>query len=174
MEHLQYPIGRFNFNHAVSEDQIPGLTASIAQLPEALNLSVHDLSNALLNSPYRTDGWTIRQVVHHIADAHINGYTRFRMALTEAQPTITPYDEVKWAQLEDARTMPVDTSLTLISALHQRWVHLIKTLDNNQMQTIYRHPVSGDISLCKAVHLYAWHGNHHLAHITEFRRRIGL
>lgn len=174
MNDLRYPIGKFDFSTEVNYAQIPSLINSLEQLQDLLAKSVKDLSEEILDSPYRPEGWTIRQVVHHIADSHMNGYIRFKLALTEDCPTIKPYEEAPWAELEDAAHMPVDVSLQLIDALHKRWVHLIRSLNDAQLDSIYRHPVNGDVSLRKALHLYAWHGSHHLAHITEYRKRIGL
>lgn len=174
MENLKYPIGAFNFEEKITNDRIPELISEMEALPKLLSQSVEGLSNQHLDTSYRPEGWTIRQVVHHIADSHMNGYIRVRLALTEERPLIKPYDEAPWAELEDAAHMPVEVSLRLISAMHERWVCLLKSLDGTQFDAIYRHPANGDISIRKAIHLYAWHGNHHLAHITDYRKRIGL
>jgi hypothetical protein len=113
-------------------------------------------------------------VIHHIADSHLNAYVRFRLALTEDCPIIKPYDEARWAELEDARNMPIDASLRLIEALHTRWVQLLKSLTGTQLDSKFRHPEIGDVSIKKAISLYAWHGNHHPGHINTFKKRIGL
>ncbi len=174
MENLKYPIGPFSFDEKITNDRIPGLISEIQSLPRLLSQAVEGLDNHHLDSPYRPEGWTVRQVVHHIADSHMNGYIRFRLALTEDRPLIKPYDEAPWAELEDAAHMPVEVSLQLISAMHERWGCLLQSLDGSQFDAIYRHPASGDVPLRKAIHLYAWHGSHHLAHITDFRKRAGL
>ncbi|EHQ88928.1 YfiT family bacillithiol transferase [Desulfosporosinus youngiae] len=174
MDELKYPIGQFNFSEEVSDVQIPGLVAHIEALPDLLLKSIGGLSEEQLNCSYRPAGWTIRQVVHHIADSHMNGYVRFKLALTEDCPTIKPYDEAQWAELEDAVNMPVDVSLRLVESLHKRWVRLIRSLSSTQLDSEFRHPDIGNVSLKKATSLYAWHGNHHLGHINTFKKKIGL
>ena len=174
MDQLRYPIGQFNMSQDISLDQVENLAAQIEVLHRSLAESLKDLSEEHLNSSYRPGGWTIRQVVHHLADSHMNGYIRFKLALTEDIPTIKPFNEVLWADLEDARTLPVDVSLKLIETLHERWSVLLRSLSNNELNRQFRHPEAGDISLKKAIGLYAWHGNHHLAHITNYRKSIGL
>lgn len=174
MKNLKYPIGPFSFEEKITNDRIPQLIADLQSLPKLLSQAVEGLDNQQLDSPYRPEGWTIRQVVHHIADSHMNGYIRFRLALTEDCPLIKPYEEAPWAELEDAAHMPVEVSLRLIHAMHERWGYLLQSLDSSQLDAIYRHPANGDVTLRKAIHLYAWHGSHHLAHITGFRKRAGL
>ena len=174
MDNLRYPIGQFNMSEDVSLDQVENLIAQIESLPQLLVDSVKDLREEQLNSSYRPGGWTIRQVVHHIADCHMNGYIRFRLALTEDTPTIKPYNEALWAELEDARTLPVEVSLKLVETLHKRWAVLLRSLSSTELNRQFRHPESGDLSIKKAIGLYAWHGNHHLAHITNYRKSIGL
>ncbi|AET66200.1 Protein of unknown function (DUF664) [Desulfosporosinus orientis DSM 765] len=174
MDDLKYPIGQYNFSKEVIDEQIPGLVSQIEVLPDLLSRSIGGLSEEQLNCSYRPEGWTIRQVVHHIADSHMNGYVRFRLALTEDRPTIKPYDEVQWAELEDAVNMPVDVSLRLIESLHKRWVRLIRSLSSTQLDSEFRHPDIGNVSIKKAISLYAWHGNHHLGHINTFKKKIGL
>jgi len=174
MDKLRYPIGQFNMAEDVGVDQIGELIVQIEAVPRLFADSVKDLSKEQLDSSYRPGGWTIRQVVHHVADSHINGYIRFKLALTEDNPIIKPYKEALWAELEDARTLSVDVSLKLIETLHYRWVTLLKSLSHNELNRHLRHPEAGDLSLKKAIGLYAWHGNHHLAHIMNFRRKIGL
>lgn len=174
MDELKYPIGQFNFSEEVIDVQIPGLVAHIEALPDLLLKSIGGLSEEQLNCSYRPEGWTIRQVIHHIADSHMNGYVRFRLALTEDCPTIKPYDEAQWAELEDAVNMPVDVSLRLVESLHKRWVRLIRSLTSTKLNSEFRHPDIGYVSLKKAISLYAWHGNHHLGHINTFKKKIGL
>lgn len=174
MDRLRYPIGQFNMTEDISLDQVENLITQIEGVPRLVADSVKDLSEEQLSSSYRPGGWTIRQVVHHIADSHMNGYIRFKLALTEDIPTIKPFNEVLWAELEDARTLPVEVSLKLIETLHLRWAILLRSLSTTELNRQFRHPEAGDLSLKKAIGLYAWHGNHHLAHIVNFRKNIGL
>jgi len=174
MDELKYPIGQFNFSEEVSDEQIPVLVTQIEVLPDLLSKSIKGLSEEQLNCSYRPEGWTIRQVVHHIADSHINGYIRFRLALTEDCPIIKPFDEAQWAELEDAVNMPVDVSLRLVESLHKRWVRLIGSLTGSKLDSEFHHPDIGNVSIKKAISLYAWHGNHHLGHINTFKKKIGL
>lgn len=171
MENLQYPIGRFQPQAEWSEAETAANIAAIEHLPALLRRAVAELSEHQLDTPYRPDGWTIRQVVHHLADSHLNSYQRFRLALTEDRPTIKPYDEKKWAELPDAHHGPVDVSLHLLEALHLRWVSLLRSLQPADLQRVFIHPESGQTSLLKAIALYAWHSRHHLAHITGLRER---
>ena len=174
MDTLKYPIGQFNWAEDVPLDQIGVLLVQLEALPRLLANAVKDLTSEQLDSSYRPGGWTIRQVVHHIADAHMNAYIRFKLALTEENPIIKPFEEALWAELADSKTLSVDVSLKLIDAIHTRWVILIKSLSLEQLAKCFRHPEAGDLSLKKALGLYAWHGNHHLAHITNYRTSIGL
>lgn len=174
MDQLRYPIGQFNMSEEVSQEQVENLIAQIEVLPRLLAESLKDLSEDQLNSSYRPGGWTIRQVVHHIADSQMNGYIRCKLALTEDIPTIKPFNEDLWAELEDARTLPVDVSLKLIETLHKRWSVFLRSLSSSELNRQFRHPEAGDLSLKKAIGLYAWHGNHHLAHITNYRKSMGL
>jgi len=174
MDKLRYPIGQFNMTEDVGVDQIEDLIIQIENLPQLLANSVRDLSMEQLDSSYRPGGWTIRQVVHHIADSHMNGYIRLKLALTENNPIIKPYNEALWAELEDSRTLPVEVSLKLVETLHFRWATLMRSLYPTELNCQFHHPEAGDLSLKKAIGLYAWHGNHHLAHIMDFRKIIGL
>ena len=174
MDKLRYPIGEFNMSEDVDVDQIGELIIQIEAFPCLFADSVKDLSMEQLDSYYRPGGWTIRQVVHHVADSHMNGYIKFKLALTEDNPIVKPYKEALWAELEDARTLPVDVSLKLIETLHCRWVTLLKSLSQSELNRQFCHPEAGDLSLNKVIGLYAWHGNHHLAHIMNFRKSIGL
>jgi uncharacterized damage-inducible protein DinB len=166
----RYPIGRFRRAETNTTDHASAI-AAIAALPANLSDAVAGLSAAQLDTPYREGGWTVRQLVHHVADSHMNSYVRIRLALTEDWPTIKPYDEKLWAVLPDARTAPVDTSLHLIDGLHARWVALLRTLTEDQWQCGYVHPENGRQTLAEAAALYAWHGRHHTAHIAELRKR---
>ena len=159
---LKYPIGKPDLNAA------PPLAESIDQiaaLPEQIRGAIAKLGAARLDTPYREGGWTARQVVHHLVDSHINSYVRFRLALTEDTPTIKPYKEALWAELEDARSAPVELSLDLLDALHRRWVVLLRTLTPADFERAFLHPERGTMTLAHNVHLYAWHGRHHLAHL---------
>lgn len=168
---LRYPIGKFSAASANLADHQPAI-AAIAALPENLRAAVDGLTAEQLDTPYREGGWTVRQLVHHVADSHINAYTRFRLALTEDWPTIKPYEEKLWAELADARTAPIDLSLDLLKALHQRWVLLLESLTEEQWQRGYVHPEhSRRQTLAEVAAMYDWHSRHHVAHITQLRKR---
>jgi hypothetical protein len=134
---------------------------------------VSGLSDSQLDTPYREGGWTVRQVVHHVPDSHANSYVRFKLALTEHWPTIKPYDEAAWANLADSRLLPVDVSLSLITALHYRWVSLLESMSEEDCQKGYLHPEQGRQNLAQVLALYDWHSRHHTAHITNLRQRQG-
>lgn len=168
----RYPVGKFRRAEANLSDHASAI-ATLAALPEQLRAALDGLSATQLDTPYREGGWTVRQLVHHLADSHMNAYIRVRLALTEDWPTIKPYDEKLWAQLPDAATAPADTSLDLLTALHQRWTLLLRSLSPDQWQRGYTHPQNGRQSLAEATALYAWHSRHHVAHITELRKRMG-
>lgn len=170
-ETLRYPIGRFKAPEHVSADDRARWIDEIAQLPLLLHGAVEDLSDGQLETPYRPGGWTIRQVVHHLADSHMNAYIRFRLALTEDTPTIKPYDESAWAELVDARGAPQTDSLDLVRSLHRRWIRLLRSMDEDAWARAFDHPESGEYPLTRALAQYAWHGKHHLAHITSLRQR---
>jgi hypothetical protein len=169
---LQYPIGRFDWHGQNSADDRRRLIDAIDQTPANLRAAVEDLSEQQLDTPYRPGGWTVRQVAHHVPDSHMNAYTRFRLALTEDEPTIKPYDESRWAELADARTAPVETSLALLEALHLRWAMLLRSLSEADFARQFRHPELGIVSLDKNLALYAWHGRHHVAHVMFLRERM--
>lgn len=169
---LRYPIGRFSFPESPTPDQTRSWIDELAATPGALRAAVKGLGDARIETPYRPGGWTVRQLVHHLADSHMNAYTRCKLALTEQTPTIKPYDEAAWAELEDNRTVPIDVSLDLLEALHTRWVALLRSLTTEQMQRDFRHPEKGRIlRLDATLALYAWHGKHHVAHVTALRER---
>ena len=175
---LQYPIGKFTWKRRGDgllrlDSERKEWLADIEETPARLWAAVTGLTEAQLDTPYRPGGWTVRQVVHHFADSHVNAYVRFRLALTENEPTIKPYDERSWAQLADARSAPVDLSLTLLETLHQRWVILLRSLDPEDFARKLNHPELGAVTLEKYLALYAWHGKHHVAHITGLRQRSG-
>ena len=173
MTDLRYPIGPFSFDGAMTDAGRAGCVARIAAAPTRLRAAVAGLNDPQLDTPYRPGGWTVRQVVHHVPDSHLNAYVRMRLALTEDTPTIKPYDEKRWAELPDARTLPVDISLGLLEGLHARWVPLLKGIDASQGARQVRHPEHGRLmSLDELVALYAWHGEHHVAHVTSLRERM--
>jgi uncharacterized damage-inducible protein DinB len=158
----------------MTEARRAACVARIAAAPAALRAAVAGLSDAQLDTPYRAGGWTLRQVVHHVPDSHMNAYTRFRLTLTEAQPTIKTYDEARWAELPDARTLPVEVSLALLEALHIRWTALLQTLTAADGARQLFHPEHGRLmTLDELLALYAWHGEHHAAHVTSLRARSG-
>lgn len=167
---LRYPIGLFTYTEGA--DCIEKWIHEIEDLPTQLRAATENLNKKQLDTPYRLGGWTVRQVVHHIADSHINSYTRFKLALTEENPTIKPYMEEKWAELPDSQ-LPIEVSLTLLDALHTRWVHLLRSLHAVDLEKTFYHPDTGATKLKVAIGLYAWHGKHHTAHITDLADRSG-
>jgi uncharacterized damage-inducible protein DinB len=167
----RYPIGDFVRPETITRDERTGAIATLAELPEQLRNAVDGLDFAQLSTPYREGGWTLRQVVHHMADSHMNAYIRVRFALTEDWPTIKPYWEAEWAKLHDAATAPVEWSLEMIESLHARWVMLLQSLDDSQWQRGYRHPEDGPVTVELAALIYAWHSRHHVAHITHLRAK---
>jgi uncharacterized damage-inducible protein DinB len=173
MTDLRYPLGKFNYDGPLTEEKKQRLLHDIAQAPANLRAAVKGLSDAQLDTPYRPGGWTVRQVVHHVPDSHLNSYVRFKLALTEDEPTIKPYAEDRWAELADVASTPIDTSLCLLDCLHQRWMKLLRSLTAEQWKRTFRHPELGVMTLDKTVALYAWHGRHHVAHITSLRERSG-
>jgi uncharacterized damage-inducible protein DinB len=170
---LSYPIGKFDFKQTVAPSQYPALIAEIAAAPALYRDAVRGLDDAQLDTPYRPEGWTVRQTVHHVADSHMNSCIRFRLALTETEPTIRPYDQKAWAELPDSRLAPVELSLQLIESLHARWAYLLKALSDADFARCFRHPEIGLMRLDTNLALYAWHGRHHGAHITGLRERSG-
>src|ERR1700722_3445462 len=173
MEDLRYPVGEFHFPESVSARELATFIDQIDETPRHMRNAVAGLSDSQLDTPYRPGGWTVRQLAHHVPDSHINSYTRFRLALTEDQPVIKPYEEARWAELSDARAMPVEPSLVLLESLHARWVPLLRSLSEADWKRSFRHPELGLVSLENNAALYAWHGRHHVAHIAALRRRNG-
>ena len=171
MTDLHYPIGKFIYEGHPTEDQKRSFLDDIARTPADLRAAVKGLTPAQLDTPYRLGGWTVRQVVHHVPDSHLNAYVRFKLALTEDEPTIKPYAEDRWADLADTRATPVEVSLTLLDSLHDRWMRLLRSLTPEQWKRTFRHPHLGPMTLEKTLALYAWHGRHHVAHITALRER---
>ena len=169
----RYPIGRFARPTEFTNESRAFAATAIAEAPARFRAALAGLSEAQLDMPYREGGWTVRQLVHHVADSHMNAYIRTRLALTEENPTIKPYEEQLWAELPDAKTVPVEVSLTLIDAMHARWTGLLEMLSDAQWSRPMSHPVNGPMTLEMMTALYAWHSNHHVAHITELRRSQG-
>ena len=173
MSDLQFPIGRFKLEGAPTDETNRQAICEIAEAPARLRAAVEGLSTEQLDTPYRPDGWTVRQVVHHLPDSHLNSYCRFKLALTEDEPTIKPYREDRWAELEDSRATPIEVSLALLESLHKRWVLLMESLGPADFERTFRHPDIGVVTLAQSACLYAWHGRHHVAHITSLRERMG-
>ena len=170
---LRFPVGKFTRPAVLSSSERGDAIEAIAQAPAALRAAVQGLTDAQLDTPYRPDGWTVRQVVHHVPDSHMNAYVRFKLALTEDVPTIKPYDEAKWAELDDGKSKLVEQSLTLLDALHTRWVFLLRRLQPSDFARKVNHPDwDAPLSLDVLLALYAWHGRHHVAHITSLRKRM--
>lgn len=173
-EDARYPVGRFTFDDDRSRAARDAHIAVLAALPAQLAASVRGLTTSQLDTPYREGGWTVRQVVHHVPDSHMNAYVRFKLALTEPSPTIRPYDEALWAQLGDVHDVPVETSLALLDSLHARWVALLRGMSDADFERGYVHPEHGRlVPLDEALAMYAWHSKHHLAHVTRLRDRMG-
>ena len=170
---LRYPVGQFSFAGTLSPEERAILIDEISATPEKMRAAVSGLSAEELDTPYRPGGWTVRQVVHHVPESHLNSYIRFKLAMTEDQPTIKPYFEDRWAQLPDAIVSPIEPSLDLLEALHQRWVWFLRSLKDEDFDRTFQHPELGQVNLHKNLALYAWHGRHHVAHITTLREREG-
>jgi hypothetical protein len=168
----RYPVGRFAWPETISRAELDAAVAEIAALPERLRAAVKGLSAEQLDTPYREGGWTVRQVVHHVPDSHLNSYFRFKLALTESEPIIKPYDEAAWAQLADS-IGAIEPSLELLEALHIRWVALMRSMSGAQWERRFTHPERGPMRLDITAGLYAWHSRHHLAHVTSLRHRRG-
>ncbi|MEO8663888.1 MAG: YfiT family bacillithiol transferase [Ignavibacteria bacterium] len=174
LEKLKYPIGHYNNPpEAISEEDIKGYISDIEDLSVNLNRLVEKFSEEQFNTVYRPGGWTVRQVIHHIGDSHLNALTRFKLALTEDMPTIKPYYEDKWAELGDYKNTPIEVSLDLIKAVHIRLVNLLRSMTKKDFEKSYFHPEHGkEFSLYEAAGMYSWHGKHHYAHIDELRKRM--
>ncbi|MDP4219412.1 MAG: putative metal-dependent hydrolase [Bacteroidota bacterium] len=174
IDELCYPIGGFTRPEIVTQAEFSDYVDEIEKLPYDLRESVAGLNDAQLDTRYREGGWTLRQVVHHLFDSHVNSYTRLKLALTEDNPTIKPYDEETWAELHDAKHAPVDLSLGMLDALHSRWAMTLRSLTPEQRQRTFRHPDSTrPWTIDQNTAMYAWHGKHHVAHITQLRKKMG-
>jgi hypothetical protein len=169
----RYPIGKFRRPDAFTDTTRAAAIGAIESLPANLRNAVNGFSEAQLDTPYREGGWTVRQVVHHLADSHMNAYIRCRFAVTEDRPTVKPYDENVWATLSDARTGPIGASLSLLDGLHARWTLLLRTFTAAEFGRVWIHPEHGERTVDWMTELYAWHSRHHVAHITELRRAKG-
>lgn len=170
---LRYPTGRFTFNPNVTPATRRAAIDAIRRAPAALRAAVEGLTDAQLDTPYRPGGWTVRQLVHHVPESHMNAFVRFKLALTEDNPTIKTYEESAWVGLRDVPKAPIATSLALLDALHERWVILLETLNDADWTRPLHHPESGRMTVDALLQLYAWHGAHHAAHVTALRTRSG-
>lgn len=177
MADLRYPVGKFEWVAPANEQHAArdraGYIRTIAELPGQIAGVVAGLSAEQLDTPYRPDGWTVRQVVHHVPDSHVNAYIRFKLALTEEQPAIKPYNETEWAKLADSRVTPVEVSLQMLAALHARWADLLNSMQPSDFGRALYHPEHGVLTLDRMLAMYAWHSRHHLAHITSVCERMG-
>jgi hypothetical protein len=177
MSDLRYPIGKFNWVAPDNEEQSAKDRLSyidiISRAPANMRAAVKDLGPAQLDTPYRPEGWTVRQVVHHVPESHMNAYIRFKLAMTEDQPQIKPYNEAEWAKLPDNQVTPIETSLQLLAALHSRWVDTLRSMQPSDFGRKLYHPEHGVLPLDQMLAMYAWHCDHHVAHITSLRERMG-
>jgi DinB superfamily len=169
----RYPIGKFTWAPGNTPEQRAAAIEDIAAAPQKLRSAVAGLSVAQLDTPYREGGWTVRQVVHHVADSHMNSYVRFKLALTENEPTIKPYDEAVWANLIDAKSADIEPSLSLLEGLHHRWIVLLRSLSDADVKRKFNHPELGVVTIDQYIALYSWHSRHHVAHVTSLRESTG-
>lgn len=166
LDQLKYPIGKFAVPQSITDSMLEGWIDQIRTFPRRLREELAGLNESSLDSVYRPGGWSIRQVVHHLPDSHMNAYIRFKLALTEDQPVIRPYHEDRWAELAEAKSAPVDVSLNLVESLHVRWVLVLQSLTVEDLDKVYIHPEHGKtFKLKEVIGMYAWHSDHHLAHI---------
>ena len=173
MDDVRYPVGTFDRRDQLTPEERKTFIDQIAEAPARMRAAVQSLDVHQIETPYREGGWTVRQVVHHVPDSHLNAYTRFKLALTEDTPTIKPYDEARWAELPDSRETPIGTSLQLLENLHDRWVRLLRAMKDADFRRTLKHPEhQGTMTLDSMLGLYAWHGRHHVAHITSLRDRM--
>lgn len=171
-EDLRFPIGKFDSNIEVTPEIRKRFIQTIADLPQKISETVKNMSDEQLDTPYRPEGWTVRQLIHHIADSHLNAYCRFKLALTEDFPTIRPYYEDRWAKLADSK-LPIEDSLKIIEGVHSRWTSLLNSLSDDEFQRKLNHPESGEWTIEKFLGLYEWHSRHHTAHVTSLQQREG-
>lgn len=170
---LRYPVGRFELDPDWNAEKRTAAIETIGALPGTLRRAVAGLDEGQLDTPYRPEGWTVRQVVHHLPDSHVNAYVRFKLALTEETPTIKTYHEDRWAELPEARTMPIQPSLTILDGLHERWTEMMRAMSPEDFGCPLAHPELGRLDLDAMAQLYGWHCRHHVAHITSLRERMG-
>lgn len=173
LEQLRYPIGRLEIPDEITATDIESFLERVETTPARLREAVDGLDGEQLETPYRPDGWTVRQVVHHLVDSHLNSYIRFKWAMTEEVPKIKVYNEAAWAELEDGRSAPIEVSLRFLEALHERWIYFLRRLTADDLARTFDHPEWGTVRLDQTMALYAWHGDHHIAHITKLREREG-
>lgn len=173
LEILRFPIGRFEQDSQPTRSKHKGWIDHIGRVPGELRSLVQDLSERQLDTPYRPEGWTVRQIVHHLADSHLNAYMRTKLSLTEEAPTIKLYDQTSWAELPDAIDAPIESSMSLLEALHSRWVLALRAMGEENFQRTMIHPEEGTITISWLVQSYAWHGRHHIAHINALRDKMG-
>lgn len=173
MEKLRYPIGKYNCPDEITEKVLFEWIEDISSFPSRIRNAVTNLTDEQLDTPYREGGWTVRQVVHHCADSHINALMRFKLTLTEENPTIKPYFQDRWVELADSKDVPIGSSLKMLEGLHERWTILLKSLTEAELKKTFSHPEHGrDFRLDETIGNYAWHCNHHLAHITTLKKRM--
>lgn len=172
MTDLRYPVGKFQPEPELTDISRQNLIRQIAEAPAKLREAIKGLTEEQLDTPYRPGGWTVRQVVHHIPDSHMNAYIRFKLGMTEEEPPVKPYKENLWAELVDAKSSPIEPSLTLLESLHQRWTVFLRSMATADFSRTVMHPEMGKIALDRILQLYAWHGRHHVAHITSLRERM--
>jgi hypothetical protein len=170
---LSYPIGRYHWPKSLTADERAAAIGRLAALPGVMGAALLGLTDAQLDTPYRPGGWTVRQTVHHTADSHMNAYVRLKLGLTEDTPTIRPYAQDAWANLSDTAGIPLDVPLALLDGVHRKMVHLFGGMTDAQCARLIRHPENGEMSLDTLLGLYAWHGDHHAAHILGLRQRMG-
>jgi DinB superfamily len=172
MSDPRYPIGKFSYNGPLTAEQRQQCLHDIEQTPTRLRAAVARLSEQQLDTPYREGGWTVRQVTHHVPDSHMNAYIRFKLALTEDEPTIKPYMEDRWAELTDSKA-PSEVSLVLLDCIHQRWMILMRGMSDAEWKRVFHHPERGVLTLEEVLAMEAWHGRHHVAHITSLQEKMG-
>lgn len=172
MTDLRYPVGKFQPEPELSDVTRQTLIRQIGEAPTKLREAVKGLTEEQLDTPYRPGGWTVRQVVHHVPDSHMNAYIRFKLGMTEQSPPVKPYKENLWAEFVDAKSSPIEPSLTLLESLHQRWTVFLRSMATADFSRTVNHPENGIMTLDRILQLYAWHGRHHVAHITSLRERM--
>ena len=173
MTDLRYPIGKLKMEPQLTDEARREMIDQIEQAPARLRAAVEGLTPEQLDTPYRPEGWTVRQVAHHVPDSHVNAYIRFKLALTEDTPPIKTYEEAEWAKLPDTATVPVEVSLVMLESVHQRWVAVLRSMSAEDFERKLRHPDHGIINLNQLLCIYSWHGRHHVAHVMGLRERMG-